>query len=423
MPRPEGQEELMQRRRMVEEPQRMDAGIIIVMVLMLCFGLVMLFSASMSASISQQGAGTSYLLRQLLSNILGLAAVFFMSKVNIKVFDRPQVAAFLYCLSLLLLFLTYFAAPIQGASRWLRIPVFGTFQPSEFTKIVLVFTIACYHSYLNKLRAIGRFPRGKGFKAAMRDAWLDLILPMLIALVPIMLVLFQPHFSGALILLTIAGVSLVASGSGFRSWMISLSLAAIILALGLLVFTAVKPIVPEEYSQLFAHVETRLNIFQNSDDVSEAEIYQSRQAEIAIGSGGLTGVGLGQGKQKNNYLPEVHNDYVFSNIIEELGLIGGAAVMLLFLIFFILGLRITFKASSVFAQIIAGGITSLITIQALLNLAVNVGVIPPTGISLPFFSYGGTSNFFFLVGVGLLLNVSKFGVSKKDERTGGSGQA
>ncbi len=410
-------------RRLVDEPQRVDAGIVIVLVLMLCFGLVMLFSASMSASISQDGGGTSYLVRQLSANILGVIAIFFLTKFNIKAFDRPQIAAFFYFLSILLLFLTYFSEPINNAQRWLKIPLFGNFQPSELTKIVVVYTVACYHSHLNKLRAVGRFPRGKGFKGAMKDAWLDLILPMLILLLPMLIVLFQPHFSGFGILLMIAVVSLIAAGVPLRSWLISIALALIISAAGLGIFAASEPLIPEEYKEqytnLFAHVETRINIFQDSEDVSEAAVYQSRQSRIAIGSGGLTGVGLGQGKQKNNYLPEGHNDYIFSNIVEEIGLIGGIAVMALFLIFFILGLRITFRASSVYGQIVAGGITTLITVQALLNLAVNVGVIPPTGISLPFFSYGGTSNLFFLIGIGLLLNVSKYGMRKREDRTGG----
>lgn len=406
------------RRRIVDE-QRADAGIIIVMVLMLCFGLVMLFSASMSASISQDGAGTSYLFRQLFANTLGLIAIFFLTKFNIKVFDKPQIAAFFYFLTILLIFLTYFTKPINGAKRWLQVPLFGTFQPSELAKIVIVYTLACYHSHLNKMRAIGKFPREKGLWGAFKSAFMDLILPMIIVMVPMVLVLFQPHFSGFGILLMISVITLIASGAPLKSWIISLLLASIIFAAGLGLFFAVKPLIPEKYSNLFAHVETRINIFQQDEDVDEAAIYQSRQSLIAIGSGGLTGVGIGQGKQKNNYLPEGHNDYIFSNIVEETGLIGGVSIMVLFLIFFVLGLRITFRASSVYAQIVAGGITSLITVQALLNLAVNVQVIPPTGISLPFFSYGGTSNLFFLIGIGLLLNVSKYGMRKTEERPQG----
>jgi len=402
------------RRRMVEEPQHVDAGLVITLVLMLCFGLVMLFSASMSESISNVGGGTSYLFRQLLANVLGVVAIFFVTKFNIKIFDRPQLAVFFYVLSLMLLVMTWFSTPINGARRWLSVPLFGSFQPSELFKVVVVYTLACYESWLNKERAMGRFKRTRGFRGAMRGAWLDIMLPVIILGLPILVVFFQPHVSGVIILSAVAIVCLLSAGLPLRSWIVSSIIGLLVLGILIGAFIAFRPMLPEKIVSRFDHVVTRMEIFTDAEEATDDEYYQSRQALIAIGSGGLLGVGLGQGKQKNNYLPEGHNDYIFSNLVEELGMIGGIAVILLFLIFFILGLRVAFKASSVYAQIVAGGISSLITIQALLNIGVNVGAIPPTGISLPFFSYGGTSNMFFLIGVGLLLNVSKYGLRKPD---------
>lgn len=410
-----------QPRRMLSNRNYADSGIVIVTVIMVCFGLVMLFSASMTESISEDSGAAFYVMRQLGANLLAIVIVLIMNRFNLKMLDSPQIALFAYFLTIFLLFLTYFAAPINGASRWLPLPFVGSFQPSELAKITTVYVIACYHSDLNRKRSAGKFPRLPGLKGAFVDAWHDLLKPMLIIAVIMGFVLFQPHFSGALIIFTFAGISLIAAGVPLRSWVVTILIGLLTLGILLGLFSAVRPFVPKQYENLFAHVETRLSIFQNEDTVSDAEIYQTRQSLIAIGSGGLTGVGIGQGKQKNNYLPEGHNDYIFSNIVEETGMIGGMAVMSLFLIFFILGLRVTFKAKSLFAQIIAGGITSIITLQALLNIAVNVRAIPPTGISLPFFSYGGTSNLIFLVAVGLLLNVSKFSVNRGEETVGKEG--
>ncbi len=403
------------RQRMVEDPAHTDAGLIITVVLMLCFGLVMLFSASMSDSISRTSGGTSYLFRQLTANLLGVGFILLITKFNIKIFDRIQLAAFFYVLSLMLLFLTLFSTPINGARRWLSVPLFGSFQPSELHKVIMVYTLACYQSWLNKQRALGRWKRKRGFKGALFDAWLDILFPGVIIFLPLAIVLVQPHVSGVIIILVVSFVCLLAAGLRFRSWLVSGLIGLVLAAVLLGSLVTFREQLPEKLVSRFDHVVTRLEIFTGAEAATDDEYYQSRQSLIAIGSGGLTGVGLGQGKQKNNYLPEGHNDYIFSNLIEETGFIGGVVVLALFLLFFFLGLRVAFKASSVYSQIVAAGISSLITLQALLNIAVNVGAIPPTGISLPFFSYGGTSNMFFLIGVGLLFNVSKYGVRLKDE--------
>lgn len=401
---------------MVGDGVNVDWGLVIILILLLSFGLVSLFSASMSASVFQGRSGTAYLIRQLTSNFLGLLAIVILTRFNLKTFDRPFFASVSYVFVLMLLFFTYFFAPINGARRWITIPVFGQFQASELMKVVLVYSIAVYFSWLNKQRATGRFPRVKGFKGALKDTLYDIFIPVLITLVPALVTFFQPHFSGMIIMIAIGGVCLLAAGLPLRSWLVAIGTFVLLLLILLTFLNVLEPVLPQGVRDRFAHVETRLDIFTGNEDATEAQVYQSRNAQIAMGSGGMFGVGLGQGKQKHNYLPEGHNDYVFSNLVEENGFVGGMAVLGLFITFFILGLRITFHASSIYAQIVAGGMSSLIIIQALLNIAVNVGVIPPTGISLPFFSYGGTSNLFFLIGIGLLLNVSKYGVSRKDKR-------
>jgi cell division protein FtsW len=159
----------------------------------------------------------------------------------------------------------------------------------------------------------------------------------------------------------------------------------------------------------FRHVTERIDTFLHPESASSDDTYQIDQSIIAIGSGGLTGLGLGAGRQKYNYLPEAHNDFVFAIIGEELGFVGTTAVLLLFVLFMLIGVSITARASDSFAAILAGGYTMLISIQAFLNIAVATRTIPATGISLPFFSYGGSSNFFFLIAIGLILSVSRTG--------------
>ncbi|MDN5314418.1 MAG: cell division protein FtsW, partial [Clostridiales bacterium] len=159
----------------------------------------------------------------------------------------------------------------------------------------------------------------------------------------------------------------------------------------------------------FEHVGHRLEMFSNPDEADSDDVYQITQAIIAIGSGGLQGVGLGKGRQKYNYLPEAHNDYVFAIIGEELGFIGTVLVLLLFVAFLISGVMISLRAKNNYTAMLAAGYTGLISIQAFLNMGVATRLLPSTGISLPFFSYGGTSNIFFLVAVGFLLAVSRTG--------------
>ncbi|HEY5466076.1 MAG TPA: FtsW/RodA/SpoVE family cell cycle protein, partial [Clostridia bacterium] len=171
----------------------------------------------------------------------------------------------------------------------------------------------------------------------------------------------------------------------------------------------VMPLMPADYLDQYDYWGRRINIFTNSEDASQDDLHQSEQSKIAIGSGGLTGVGLGQGRQKFNYLPEEFNDYVFAILAEELGLAGSMSVILLFTALLLMGTAAAMKTSGPFPTIIIFGYTSLIAMQAFLNIGVAAGVLPPTGISLPLFSYGGTSNLFFLLGIGLLLGASRSG--------------
>ncbi len=181
---------------------------------------------------------------------------------------------------------------------------------------------------------------------------------------------------------------------------------------------ALLPVLPENIRHYvdFQYVLDRLAIFSGSSSVSEDDLFQTTQSLNAIGSGGLFGVGFGNSIQKWGYLPMQYNDYIFSIIAEELGLIGASLVLLLFSVFLILGVRIAGKAATIHACLISFGYTMLIAVQAFLNIGVATKAIPPTGITLPFFSYGGTSTLFFFIAIGLLLCVSKSGIRMKRDR-------
>ena len=260
------------------------------------------------------------------------------------------------------------------------------------------------------------------FKTPVRqfiaDGWVDVLIPGFAILIWIGLIAWQPHLSGALILCFIAAVLYLTAGISLRSWVSAIvQLLVVVLILGLIIAVLLsvtpsgelKQILQEKVVDNFEHVSKRMNSFLEPEEATDDDMYQINQAIIAMGSGGLNGIGLGEGRQKYNYLPEAHNDYVFAIIGEELGFAGTVMVVLLFFLFMYMGVGVTRKASSQFTALLAGGYTMLISIQAFLNFGVATHTLPSTGVSLPFFSYGGTSNLFFLMAIGLLLAVSRSG--------------
>jgi cell division protein FtsW len=395
--------------------RRMHAGLLIITLIMICFGLVMLFSASMSDGYaSQSGNSMYYVIKQASITAAGLILALILALIlPVSFFDRLWMGLILYGLtSGLLVYVKFFGIVRNGARRWVDIGI--SFQPSEMAKLALVFCFAAWCSFLRRRRKAGKFRFRTPLRQFLADGWLDILLPGLAILLWIGLVLWQPHLSGAIILTFIAGVVFLTAGIAWRSWVSGLlQLLVIVLVLALLVSLAL-PLLPEtdfkaSIQDNFKHVNKRIETFLEPDAAEDDDKYQIEQSLIAIGSGGLTGIGLGEGRQKYNYLPEAHNDYVFAIIGEELGFIGTMAVLLLFVLFMLMGTGITRKASNTYAAVLAGGYTMLISVQAFLNIAVATRTIPATGISLPFFSYGGTSNMFFLLAIGLILAVSRTG--------------
>lgn len=409
-------------------PKRMDGGLIIVVFLLMCFGFVMLFSASMTEGFFSQDKNPMYFIARHVS-FTGVGVVFALIIaifVPIRVFDRIGLVILTYVgtLAMLASIFIRFNNPIikgvvlNGARRWVNILGFQ-FQPSEFAKIALVFCFAGYMSWVRRTRASGGFnkKRRSYIGQLFFDGFIDMALPAMCIGLWCLLVILQPHVSWLVIISVMTFFLFINARIPWKSWVFGIIILMVVMLVLGLVFVAALPLMPDSIKESvsFEYVAKRIAIQQNPDSLNKDDIFQTTQSIHAIGSGGVKGVGFGNSIQKWGYLPMQYNDYVFSIIAEEIGLIGSIAVILLFILFLILGIKIAYKTSSIFAYLIAFGFTVIVPLQAFLNIGVATGLLPPTGISLPFFSYGGTSTVFFTVGIGLLLCVSKSGVKYKKQ--------
>ncbi len=408
----------------IEGPYRMNIPLLLLTFILICFGLIMLFSASMSKGYTEEQDPLFYLINQGQMTFVGIIFVAVLLFIPIRFFDRWPFIVAAYFFALAFVIYTWKFGEIYGGSRrWVSIAG-RSFQPSELVKIVMVFFIAGYRSLIIRLRKSGKFqcqnPKWQGFL----DGMIDIVLPASAILICLAFVVMQPHMSCFIIVLAISAICFLVSGISIRSWLYGGMIMGAILAVLLSAFLLfAQDSDKEKLSKNFEHVFKRLDIFntlQSEEDgendvtaADENEVYQNKQAIIAIGSGGVSGVGFGNSRQKYMYLPEAHNDFVYAIACEELGFIGGLSIIALFWAFLCGGLSIAWKANSDFSRILAVGYTTLISLQAFLNIGVAMGAIPPTGISLPFFSSGGSANLFFLIAVGLLLSVSRSGVKRK----------
>ena len=409
------------------EPYRISLPMLLLTLALFAFGLVVLFSASMPTAYTNDLDSFYYVARQVSFSVIGVAlSVIIIYVKPIKSYNRLILVVGAYGTALVFLILTRIPALSNlrgGARRWFAIGSFEI-QTSEIAKIALVFCIAGYRSFVNKRRKEGGFRYKTKRKQEFMDALFDVMIPGVAISLMLGLIIMQPHMSGFIIIGLVSAICLLASGIKLRSWIdggITLLLGGLVLANLFMLFSNVQG--KDKILGNFEHVGERFAIFQTmnkeessieeEEDMEDVDAYQSEQAKIAIGSGGRTGVGFGNSRQKFRYLPEAHNDYVFAIACEELGFVGGASIVFLFWLFMICGLSITLRAQSDFSRIIALGYTSLVSLQAFLNIGVSAGVIPPTGITMPFFSYGGTANMFFMIAVGMILSVSRTGVRRK----------
>lgn len=404
----------------VYAPKRVNLFVVIVVILMMAFGIVMLFSASMPKAYTSQGNAMYYVIHQGIFLILGFVAALVITFLPLKLFDKWPVTLLIYLSAVGMALLTLaMGKVVNGARRWIFIGGFSI-QPSEYVKVAIVFSIAGYRSFVQRVRKKGGL-KAKRISQKNLDALIDITIPGALIMFCLLIVLLQPHMSCFLILGAISLICFLCCGIPLSSWLRgSAFLLSVAILAGGIFYLSMPGAQKKKLEKNFAHVVTRLNIFatMNADEeeekkADEDDTYQIEQSIIAIGSGGMTGVGFGNSRQKYMYLPEAHNDYVYSIICEELGFIGGLGVMLLFWAFALAGFLVSWQADSLFNRILTAGYTSLLTLQAFLNIGVATGAIPPTGITLPFFSYGGTANFFFMISVGMILSVSRSGRKRK----------
>ena len=383
-------QERQQRFREKEQESRelakgpIDLPFLLLVILLTAIGLVMLLSASFPSAYyeTKDNDPTFYFMRQGVFAIMGIAAMLFIGKINYQRF-RGAAKPLLYLAVILLLLVVIPGNPIaetrNNATRWLGIPGTSlTFQPSEIAKMAVVLYFS--DSISKKKDKMQSFRYG--------------IAPYLVILGALaVLMLLEPHLSGTILILGAGAVLMLVGGINW-SWVI----AALAGAGGVATLML---------TGIISYGQSRLAMWHNPWLDARGDGYQLSQSLLSIGSGGLLGVGLGKSRQKFLYLPEEHNDFIFAIICEELGLIGATIIMLLFAALILRGYWIALHARDRFGSLLVVGVITLIAMQTFLNIGVVTGLLPTTGISLPFFSYGGTALSIQLAEMGIVLSVSR----------------
>ncbi|MBR3283555.1 MAG: cell division protein FtsW [Ruminococcus sp.] len=362
--------------------------------ILLVVGIVMMSSASYAWAYSEHdGDGLFYAKSQAKHAVIGFAALLFFMKMdyhNLKNIKLPglkkfNIAGLLYVVGILLLIAALLVGNDEGgkmgAKRWLTLgPV--NFQPSEVAKLAIIIFFA--YSMERDGKNMDRFGVGIIKYAVLMGIYA-------------MLLYFEPHLSG-LILIASISVAMILCGGANKKQFLVLGISVVALA-AIIIFVQAK--IPGSY------VSVRIKSWQDPFADILDDTWQTANSMIAIGSGGLFGLGLGNSRQKYLYLPETKNDFVFPIVCEELGFVGALAIILVFFLLVVEGFSIAVRCKDRFGMLIAVGITTQIGIQTVLNLAVVSNLIPNTGISLPFFSYGGTALIMQLAEMGIMLNISQ----------------
>ncbi|MBQ8176224.1 MAG: cell division protein FtsW [Oscillospiraceae bacterium] len=364
-----------------------DYTFLLIVMILLVMGIIMMFSAGYAWAIAEGGTGTDYVQNQIIMAVVGLVGMFFASFFDYHWLRKPVIAYgfFVFCVILLLLCLGGpFADPHNNSYRWVKFPGIPAFQPSELMKLAIILLFAYIISV--------NYSKMKYFRFG--------IIPFMAVLgVVAVLMMQQPHLSGTIIIFAIGLIMMFVGGSKFTH-LLGVAIVGVT-GLALVVFYLAE-------TRGFSYFEKRfVSWLDPFNKEAMDDTWQTRNSLIAIGSGGLFGLGLGNSRQKFLYLPEAKNDFVFAVVCEELGFVGAIMVIILFLLLIFRGMYIASKAPDKYGMMIALGLTVQIGLQALLNIAVVTNTIPNTGVSLPFFSYGGTALIMQLVEMGIVLNISR----------------
>lgn len=365
--------------------KRFDTAFLLIILILLSYGIIMVFSASYPAALQKTGDSLFFISKHVGFVAVGIVAMLIISRIPYTFYRRFALPIFLFALLLLILvIIPGVGVTLNSATRWLSLG-FTTFQPSDVMKFAVIVLFAHLIAYYQE--------RMKTFKQG--------VVPFAIVLgVIAVLMMLEPHLSGTILIFGIGCIMMYIGGTKLRYFLV-LAGGAVGL-IGMII--AIKGV-----SYITDRLQYWLDPFADVND----KTWQTVQSLVAIGSGGLFGRGIGASRQKYLYLPEPYNDFIFAIVCEELGLIGALFVVLLFVLFAVRGFSIASKAPDRFGFMLACGITLQICLQAALNIAVVTNTIPNTGISLPFFSYGGTAILMQLGEMGILLNISRHAMMEK----------
>lgn len=354
-------------------------NIFITTIILICVGIVMIYSASSIYALEKYKDGVFFLKRHLVFLFIGAILTFFIMGIDYRLLRRYAKPALLFS-SVLLVFVLIpgIGREIAGAKRWFRLGIFS-FQPSELMNLVLIIYTADFIS------------RKKSVVRNLREGFLPLVSVLGVV---ILLILAQPDLGTAVSLSLVIFIMFFLAG-GRLSHLASVTLCSVPL-LCILIFS-----VPYRRSRIMAFLNPWLD--------PQGSGFQLIQSNIALGSGGIFGIGLGHSKQKLFYLPAAHTDFIFSIIGEELGLLGTIGICILFINLLVQGYKISRNAQDVFGHFLSLGIILIISLKAIINIGVSSGFFPTKGLPLPFISYGGSSLVFDMIRMGLLLNIARSG--------------
>lgn len=359
----------------VNERGLLDLPFLILTILLVIIGVIMVFSASYARAYMEEGSSTLYFAKQGGFALVGIVVMWLASRFNYQLWRPLAVPIMIFSIFLLIL-TPFIGVEENGATRWFVL--FGvSFQPSEIAKLAVVLLFSAMISSFREKMLTFKY-------GVLPFAGILMVIAGLLAL--------EPHLSATMIILGTGGILMMLGGTRWR-WIL-LGIGAGILAVIL-------------YLKLFGYASTRITTWRDPFSDPTDNGYQIVQSLYAIGSGGLMGLGLGRGRQKYLYLPEEHNDYIFSIVCEELGFVGAVLIILLFVLLIVRGYWIAIHARDRFGSLVAAGITTLLMLQVFLNIGVVTNFLPSTGISLPFFSYGGTALLMQLGEMGIILNISR----------------
>ena len=361
----------------IRDPGTLDIPFLVLTLLLTAIGVVMVFSASYARAYNEESSAVYYFMRQLIFALIGVAAMYAASRFTPEFVAK--CAVWIYALALLLLIYVIpfgIGKESTGSNRWINLG-FTTFQPSELAKVAVVLMFASMISrYKDKMQT---------FKYG--------VVPFACVLAPVAgLLVLEPHLSATIIICGAGAVLMYLGGTRLR-WFAVLAIffAGMFLA----------------YLQLKGYASARITAWLEPESDPQGAGYQILQSLYAIGSGGLMGLGLGRSRQKYLYLPEEHNDYIFSIVCEELGFVGAVVIIILFVLLIVRGYWLALHTKNRFCSLVISGITTILALQVFFNIGVVSNFLPSTGISLPFFSYGGTALVMQLAEMGLILGFSR----------------